>query len=89
MALSLSGRNGESMRCSLSRTREADARAEAIRLALGEHVYAAVATKPIPHAQRPHLVTKRPALSRCGIAGEAEEEGAPVGSGPGGNAAAR
>jgi hypothetical protein len=37
---------------------EADARAEALRLALGEHVYAAVATKAIPHAKREHLVTE-------------------------------
>lgn len=36
---------------------EADARAEALRLALGEHVYAAVATKPMPHPQRAHMVT--------------------------------
>lgn len=34
---------------------EADARAEALRTALGEHVYAAVATKPIPHRQHPEI----------------------------------
>jgi hypothetical protein len=45
---------------------EADARAEALRLALGEHVYAAVATKPIPHRKASAPVTDTTALSRCG-----------------------
>lgn len=36
---------------------EADARASALRLALGYHVFAAVATKPIPIASRPVPVT--------------------------------
>lgn len=43
---------------------EADGRAEALRLALGEHVYAAVATKPIPHAPRQQLVTETEGFER-------------------------